>query len=58
MGNPSIREQIEEIMGFVADEAFEGWPEYWEDASRVSEAIMTLLAEWKEEADNKGKIAP
>ena len=45
-----VHVQVEEIVGIVAEEAFEGWSTYWTDQQLVMDAIIILLQEWQDTA--------
>ena len=41
-----IENELRSVIGMVADDNFEGWPSYHEDAEKVLEEIMILLQNW------------
>lgn len=49
-----ITTQIQDIIGMVAGDDFEGWNDYWDDEKHIEDAIEALLTAWQEEAKRKG----
>ena len=41
------RDALEAILGNVAGDYFEGWPNYWNDEGRFRDEMMALLRGWE-----------
>ena len=46
--DPEIDETIDTLMGQVADEAFEGWQEYWQEQKDFEYRLKMVLQDWRE----------
>jgi hypothetical protein len=44
---------VEDTIGIVAGDNYEGWSEYWEDVAVYKERIRTILIEWEELCKSK-----
>lgn len=46
--DPATHSAIDDILGHVANEGFEGWATYWDDHRVFGDRIVSLLLEWLE----------
>lgn len=44
--DPDVAETIENLIGIVADEQYEGWPDYWQAHRDTESRLRALLDEW------------
>ena len=48
-----IEEQLSDVLGFAADEHFEGWEDYWTDHEAMLQSMMILIIKWRAKCREK-----
>lgn len=50
-----IDTQLENLLGYVADEHYEAWSAYWDDEEEYRDKIIVVLREWQEKCRTLGE---